>query len=139
LRHRGQALRDPQLAHGLVARLSYALQRTEDELTKEQLSNSPEQMAKLNLIAPLWPEKLFLGVDLQYYSGVQTVMGGETDGVFLANATLFSRPLAKNLEVSATVYNLFDERSGFSASTEHVQETIPLAGRSFRLKLTWRF
>jgi iron complex outermembrane receptor protein len=130
---------EKRTASGLLARLGYAVQRTEAEDTGSELSNSPEHSAKLSLIAPLYPEKLFLGLDLQYYSDVMTVMGGESDDVFLANVTLFSRPLHENLEVSATIYNLFDEQSGFSASTEHLQETIPLPGRSFRVKLTWRF
>jgi len=53
--------------------------------------------------------------------------------------TLFSRPLGKNFEASASIYNLFDERDGYSGSTEHVQDTIPLVGRSFRVKATYRF
>jgi len=130
---------EKRAACGFVTRLGYALQRTEDEDSGSELSNSPEHMVKLNLIAPLYPEKVYLGLDLQYYSPVKTVMGGESDNVFLAHLTIFSRPLAKNLELSASIYNLFDERQGFSASNEHLQETIPLPGRSFRVKLTWRF
>ena len=132
-------------AGGLVARASYAIQQTEDEETHDELSNSPEQMAKLNLVVPLWPDKLFAGLDLQYYTGVETVTGRHTDGIFLTNATLFSHRIVKNLEVSASVYNLFNEREGFSASTEHVNSdsvalnTIPLPERSFRVKVTYRF
>ena len=95
--------------------------------------------AKLNLIAPLWKDKLFAGLDLQYYSGVRTVQENTTDGRFIANLTLFSQHIVKNLELSASVYNLFDERQGFSASSEHVQDTIPLPGRSFRVKMTYHF
>ncbi len=124
---------------GLVARLGYALQRTEDETTGERLSNSPEHMAKLNLILPLWQDKLFAGLDLHYYSPVSTLSGVTTDGVFLANATLFSQKLVKNLEVSASIYNLFDERQGFAARPEHRQDTLPQPGRTFRIKLTYRF
>jgi outer membrane receptor for ferrienterochelin and colicins len=124
---------------GLLARVSYAIQSTEDETTDGELSNSPNQMAKLNLIAPLWKDKLFAGVDLQYYSGSFTVQGNKSDSVFVLNGTLFSQRIVKNLEVSASVYNLLNERNGFSGSAEHVQDTIPLAGRSFRVKVTYRF
>src|SRR5262249_12225474 len=72
---------------GLVARVSYALQRAEDEATGQELSNSPEHMAKLNLIAPLWSDKLFAGLDLQYYNSVRTVQGNTTDDRFIANLT----------------------------------------------------
>lgn len=132
-------------ASGLVARLSCAIQKTADEITKTELSNSPRQMAKLNLIAPLWEDKLFAGIDLQYYSAVQTVSLKRSDDIFNVNATLTSRPIGKNLEISASVHNLFDATDGFSASTEHRNsigsqlDTIPRAGRSFQLKLTYRF
>jgi outer membrane receptor for ferrienterochelin and colicins len=124
---------------GWMARLAYAVQNAEDETTERRLSNSPRHLAKLNLIAPLWGEHLWAGVDLQYSSPVVTVQGGRSDAVFLANATLFSRGLGQNLEASISIYNLFDERDGYSGSAEHLPETIPLTGRSFRAKLTYRF
>jgi outer membrane receptor for ferrienterochelin and colicins len=124
---------------GFSARLGYAIQQTEDASTDFELSNSPRHLAKLNLIIPLWPEKVFAGIDIQYSSPVATVMGNQSEEVFLANLTLFSRPVGENLEVSASIYNLFDKKAGFSASAEHLQETIPLPGRAFRVKLTYRF
>lgn len=130
---------------GLMVRLSCAVQRTEDELTQTELSNSPREMAKLNVIAPLWEDKLFAGIDLQYYSAVDTVSLTRGDDIFNVNATLTSRPIGKNLEISASLYNLFDSTDGFSASSEHINSlgsqlnTMPRGGRSFRLKLTYRF
>jgi iron complex outermembrane receptor protein len=130
---------------GLVARLSCAFQRTEDEQAQSDLSNSPRQMLKLNLIAPIWEDKLFAGIDLQYYSAVDTVSLKRSDDIFSVNTTLTSRPIGKNLEISASLYNLFDSTDGFSASSEHANshgsqlDTVPRAGRSFRLKLTYRF
>ena len=130
---------------GFVARLSCAFQKTEDELTQTELSNSPQQMAKLNLIAPLWGEKISAGIDLQYYSAVNTVSLVRSDDVFNVNATLTSRPIGKNFEISASVHNLFDSTDGFSASSEHINsvgsqlDTIPREGRAFFMKLTYRF
>lgn len=124
---------------GLTTRIGYAVQQAEDSTTNLELSNSPRHLAKFNLTAPLWRDKLWAGFDLQYSSPVRTLLGNESKDILVANATLFGRPLGKNLEVSASIYNLFDERDGYSASTEHVQDTIPLAGRSFRVKATYRF
>jgi outer membrane receptor for ferrienterochelin and colicins len=126
-------------AHGVSARLSYALQRAEDQTTGAELSNSPRHNAKLSLIVPVLEDHLFAGLEAQFLSEMQTVMGKRTDSIFLINATLFSRELAPGLELSASIYNLLDERDGFSASSEHVQDTIPQLGRSFRVKATWRF
>ena len=128
-----------RFTNGITARVGYAIQQTEDQATGLELSNSPRHLAKLNVTAPVWSDKVFAGLDLQYSSPVTTVLGNRSQEIWLLNATIFSRPLGKNLEMSATLYNLLDERHGFSASTEHVQDTIPLPGRSFRMKLTYRF
>lgn len=125
--------------NGWTTRIGYALQQAEDAVTHMELSNSPRHLAKFNLTVPVWREKLWGGLDLLYSSPVTTVLGNQSKDIVVANATLFGRPLGKNLEISASVYNLFDERDGYSASTEHVQDTIPLARRSFRLKVTYRF
>jgi outer membrane cobalamin receptor len=125
--------------NGLTARVGYALQRTENSVTDLELSNSPRQLGKLSLTAPLWQDKLWAGLDLQYSSSVRTLLGNESDDVIVVNATLFARPLGPNWDFSASLYNLFDERDGYSGSNEHIQDTIPLAGRSFRVKITGRF
>lgn len=125
--------------NGLTTHIGYALQQAEDSLTHLELSNSPRHLAKFSLTAPLWREKLWGGFDVQYSSPVKTVMGNQSKDIVVASATLFGRPLGKNFEVAASLYNLFDERNGYSASTEHIQDTIPLARRSFRLKVTYRF
>lgn len=125
--------------NGWVTRIGYAVQQAEDTATELELSNSPRHLAKFNLTAPLWAEKMWAGFDVQYSSPVRTVMGNESKDIVVVNATLFARPLSQNFEVSASIYNLFDERDGYSASTEHVQDTIPLTGRSFRVKATYRF
>lgn len=130
---------ESRFTNGITARLAYAIQNTEDKATGAELSNSPHSLAKLNVSAPVWRDKVFVGFDLQYSSPVTTLLGNQSDEIWLLNATVFSRPLGQNLEVSATLYNVLDERHGFSASTEHVQDTIPLPGRSFRLKATYRF
>jgi outer membrane receptor protein involved in Fe transport len=57
----------------------------------------------------------------------------------VCNLTLYSQNLVKNLEFSASVYNLFDATYFYPASRFHLQDTIEADGRSFRLKLTYRF
>jgi len=43
------------------------------------------------------------------------------------------------LEVSGSLYNLFDTKYATPAAREHLQDTIQQDGRSFRLKLTYKF
>jgi len=124
---------------GLLARTSYAFQRTEDSNTGEELTSSPRHLAKLNLSVPLYKDKLFTGLELQYHGSVRTLAGRRADDFLLANLTLFSRELVKDLEISGSIYNLFDTRYGYPGAADHLQDVIQQDGRSFRLKLTYRF
>ncbi len=124
---------------GLKGRISYTFQETKDINTGELLTNSPRHLAKLNIIVPLIKEKLFAGMEEQYTSRRKALTDDFTDDFFITNLTLLSQNLMKNLEVSASVYNLFDRHYGDIGSEEHVQDIIMQDGRSFRMKLTYKF
>ena len=124
---------------GLTARISYALQRAEDDSNGLELSNSPRHLAKGSLIAPLYKDKIFAGLDLQYTGSVLTNTRQREDDYLLVNVTLFSRNLAPGLELSASVYNLFDAHYAHPVSAAHTQDVIEQPGRSFRVKLTYKF
>ena len=126
-------------AGGVIARGSYALQQTEDTKTGEELSNSPRHLGKMSVIMPLYKENLFGGLELQYTGTTRTAMGGRNGGYFIANATLFSHKVWKNLDVSASLYNLFDARYAHPSVAGNRQDTIPQDGRHFRLKFTYTF
>lgn len=130
---------EAKLPKGIKARTSYTLQRTTDAVTGERFSNSPEHLAKLSLMVPLYRDKVFSGLELQYSSETENLMHQPTAGYLLANWTLFSRELVKHLEISASVHNLFDKKYAFPGGPEHVQDSIQQDGRTFRLKLTYRF
>jgi outer membrane receptor for ferrienterochelin and colicins len=124
---------------GFRGRLSYAFQRTKDEQSGEELSNSPQHLAKLGVIVPLWRDKFFTGFDVQYQSSVNTLGGQQAGDFWVANLTLFSQKLVKGLEASASIYNLFDAHYRNAGGPELIQDTIQQDGRSFRVKLTYRF
>lgn len=136
--HGAELAMEGEYASGLRARASYALQKTIDASTDRELSNSPRHLGKLNLIVPVYSDRVYAGLELQYTSEMKTPTGSESDGFFVANATLFSHKLVKGVEISASVYNLFDENYGYSGA-DHVQDIIPQDGRSFRLKMSIRF
>ena len=135
---------------GIQGRLSYTLQHTEDRETHRGLVDSPTHMVKFNISAPLWRDKIFAGLEVQYTSARHTVftvlsppgqtdIGADAPGYAVVNLTLFSQNLLKNLEASASVYNLLDTTYYDPASRLHLQNTIAQDGRTFRLKLTYRF
>jgi outer membrane receptor protein involved in Fe transport len=124
---------------GLLARLSYALQRTVNADTGDVLTSSPRHLIKGNLILPLYKDKIFAGLELQYQSSVETLSGGRAKDFLIGNLTLFSKEIVKGLEVSASLYNFLDTKYAFPGAGDHLQDTIRQDGRSFRIKLTYRF
>ncbi len=134
--------------NGIRTRASYTFQDTENRTQNRDLPDSPEHLIKFSLSVPLYKEKVFAGLEFQYTSSRHTVFtdltgavvsGEDADGAVLVNFTLFSQNLVKNLEFSGSVYNLFDESYEDPATRFHLQDKIPRDGRSFRIKLTYRF
>lgn len=134
------------------ARLSYSLQRTQDPNTSVGLYDSPENMIKLNINAPLYRDKIFAGLEVQYTSQSKTVYdnfltppavpvpGPNSPGFTVVNFTVFSHNLfTKNLELSASVYNLLDTKYYEPSSNFHQEPYIQQNGINFRLKATYSF
>ena len=133
---------------GLRGRASYTFQHAEDVSQDLKLPDSPEHLFKFDLSVPVWKEKIFAGLEYQYTSRRssyfttttgQTLPGTDVSGFGVFNLTLYSRDLIKNLEFSASVYNVLDQHYADPATRFHLQDQIPQEGRSFRLKLTYRF
>ncbi len=134
--------------NGIRTRLSYTLQKAEDRSRSENLPDSPEQLAKANVSVPLYEQKIFASLEFQYTTSRHTLRttttgntleGQNAPGFGVFNFTLFSRDLIKNLEFSASVYNLLDRQYGDPSSRFHQQDIIGRDGRTFRVKLTYRF
>ena len=138
---------------GISTRASYSFQDTKNSSSVGwELPDSPQHLIKLNVTVPLLKDKVFAGAEFQCISdrrslhnttditGQPLTVQGEEAGWFpIMNLTLFSQKIVKNLEFSASVYNLLDRRYSDPASQFHVQDLIEQDGRTFRLKLTYRF
>lgn len=125
---------------GTRLRTSYAWQISSERESGATLVNSPRHLAKLNLSLPVWGDRLRAGAELQYASSRKTLAGGSVGGRTLANLTLLSERLAPGLELSASVYNLFDKRHADPGGEEHPPiDAIRQDGRNYRLKLNYRF
>ena len=124
---------------GLKMRTSYSFVDTEDKTTGERLINSPEHMFKFNLSSPVFKKKAVAGIEFLSMSSRSTLQGNNTDGYGITNLTLSSQKLLENLEVSASIYNLFDKEYADPASEEHVQNSIVQDGRNFRIKASYTF
>jgi outer membrane receptor for ferrienterochelin and colicins len=128
--------------------LSYACQKTENRSTGQGLPDSPVHLVKINVNAPLVRDKVFAGLEYQYASSRNTrrttttgdtLPGSDAGGHGLVNLTLFSQNIVSNLDFSVSTYNLLGSKYSDPATRFHLQDRIARDGRSFRLKLTYRF
>ena len=125
--------------NGLEGKISYAYQQSEDLGTSGKLFNAPSHLVKLHLTVPLYRDTVFLGFESLYTSSRITSSLDSLSGFWLNNLTLFSQDLRPGLDLSASIYNLFDQRYFDPAGPEHLQSRIQQDGRTFRVKLTYRF
>jgi len=121
--------------------LNYTYQVTKDRATREELSNSPNHLAKAGVVFFLAGESASLGMEGQYVGNRRTVQPGERVGAYIvANVNLTVRNLYKNLEIQSSLYNLFDARFEDPASEEHDPILrIPQNRRNFNLKATFLY
>ena len=124
---------------GWEGRLSYTLQESHNPLDGKPLSDSPRHLAKVNLIAPLLPRKLFASFEGQGISRRLTVVDSKVGGSFVANVTLYSKDLLGKLRVSASLYNLFNKHYADPVGQEIQAGSVVQDGRTFRVKLTYLF
>jgi outer membrane receptor for ferrienterochelin and colicins len=124
---------------GFQGRAGYSFVEAKDEQTDEILVNAPKHLAKFNLIAPVIKDSLFAGIELQYTSKAKTLAAHEIDDFWITNLTLTYENILKGLELSVSVYNVFDVKYGNPGAGEHTEDIIEQDGRSFRVKLTYRF
>ncbi|MCQ8103858.1 TonB-dependent receptor [Methylomonas sp. SURF-2] len=101
--------------------------------------NAARHMLKLNLGAPLWSDKLFAGLEVQYVSSRATIAGNRLPNYSLTNLTLTSRRWLPGLELSGGLYNLFNERYADPASPPLSPDSISQDGRNFRLRMIYEF
>ena len=125
--------------NGVKGRASYSFVEARDSQTNAILVDSPKHLAKFNVISPVINDNLFAGLEVLYTSRAKTLTDNYANGFWITNLTLTYENIVKGFELSASVYNLFDVDYGYPGGNEHTQDIIEQDGRSFRIKLTYRF
>lgn len=124
---------------GWAGRVSYTFTRTEQKPAGGSLTNAPAHLLKGNLTVPMFQQKAFAGLEVQYNSARKTGQGDTAGGYGVTNLTLYGPRLWKGLSVSASLYNLFDKQYSHPGSEEHIQDTLLQDGRTYRIKLYYAF
>lgn len=125
--------------NGLQGCVTYTYTDAWDTAIKARLENSPEHMVKVNVIVPLLKNRLFAGAEVQYMSPRRSIAEVQVGERFIANLTLFSQNMLPGLEVSASIYNLFDKKYSDPARGGQPMSIIEQDGRLFRVKMTYSF
>jgi outer membrane receptor protein involved in Fe transport len=84
-------------------------------------------------------DKIFASAELLYASDRFTLLRHQTTKVWLLITTLYTRNLTPGLELSASIYNLFDQKYRTPGGAEHLQDSLMQDGRTFRFKFMYRF
>ncbi|MDO8301350.1 TonB-dependent siderophore receptor [Lacisediminimonas sp.] len=127
---------DHAWAGGARLRASTTIQHTHDGTASGHPVNSPRVLGKANISVPLG--RLRTGFEAQYV-GPRSSLAGQIDGYWVANATLLSASLAKGVELSASLYNVFNRRYADPGGSEHTQDSLQQDPRTWRMKLTIGF
>ena len=118
---------------------SWSLQRSIDPGTQLVMSNSPTHLAKFGLIVPLFRGRVHLGITDRAGSGVLNVRRLPVPAQNQTDLTLSSGKLWRKTELSASLYNLWNARILVPGAEEHLQESLPQYGRTWRIKVTHTF
>jgi len=124
---------------GWEGRASYSFTEAKDGVTGAWLVNSPHHLIKFDLTAPLWREKVFATLDCQIMSDRKTLADHIDPAYGAVNFVLLGRQLIRGLEVSANIYNLFNEKYSDPGGEEHLQDLLQQNGRTFLVKATYHF
>ena len=109
------------------------------ESAPAELTGAPRQLARLAVMLPVLGDALSSATEIRYV-GTRTGLGGAESGDFvLVNETLSSGALAPGLDVSLSVYNVFDQRYSDPASLDHTQDFILQDGRTVWLRMAYGF
>jgi iron complex outermembrane receptor protein len=104
-----------------------------------ELVNSPKQLGKLDLSAPLPWAGLRTGYELQYDSRRLAIDGEQLAGYVVSNLIVSTDTWFHGLRLSVGLYNLFDKRYAQPAAVTNWQNSFEQDGRSAQIKFSYGF
>jgi iron complex outermembrane receptor protein len=122
----------------LNGRTSYSFQEVIDPKNGQILSNSPRHMGKLDVRSSAYRNKWSAAFGLRYVAARSTVSGGSVPAYTVANCTVSWRNVLRGVDLSAGVYNMFNNRYLDPGGPEQAQDFIQQDGFTYRVKLTLR-
>lgn len=126
-------------AKDINLRFTQVFQYVEEDAAGERAANSPASLSTLNLSLPLIGP-LCGGFEAQYVSRRDKPQGGSVPSYWLANLTLVAKDVVRNLDLSGSIYNLFDQTVKYPTDPGAFRQNELIGnGISFRVKAYYRF
>ena len=119
-------------------RASYSWQIARDSNSGAVLQNSPRNLAKLNLVLPVFENIARIGTEIQCVSS-RLAEQRHAAGYCLGNVTVGSSRLITHADVSFSVYNVANARYADPAGPGFTQDVIAQQSREFLVKLVYGF
>ena len=91
------------------------------------------------MIVPLWKDRIRVGITDRAQSGVLHVRAIPVAGHNAMDITISSNHLWQRTELSASVYNVWNSRIAVPGAEEHIQQSIPQYGRTWRIRVARTF
>jgi len=101
------------------------------------LANSPGQVGKFHVSAPLWKKRLTVGGGLQALGQRQSLAGLTMPWVILPEAVVSTKPLPGGLELSMGIKNLSNSFYRDPVGLSSAVDTMIGSGRAYYLNLSW--
>jgi iron complex outermembrane receptor protein len=127
------------LPGGMEGSVSYTFQAAIDPNAQLTVTNSPHHIVQASLSVPVIKQKAFASMDLQYLSKRETLAGQYTGAYAVTNLTLFTRNVFKGWEVSANLFNAFNQKYADPTGNGLLEDSILQDGRTFRIKIGYLF
>jgi outer membrane receptor for ferrienterochelin and colicin len=122
---------------GFAGRTSYTFQRSEDQLTGLDLTNSPRHLATLTLTRPFARDRGQASVEMRGMSSRLAFDRLPVPGHFITNVHLTAR-LNRKIEAVASVYDAFGRGYADPGGEGHRQHAIVQEGRALGLQIRFR-
>lgn len=129
-------------------RTSYTYSDTRDKSTGRLLDYSPRHLGKIQVTLPFLTSHLNLNLEGHYIGPCHypakiapsgnLVPAGQAGGRSLGNLTLRADKLIKRMQLSTTIYNIFNKRHADPVGSDYEQAEILQDGRRFAIKLVYR-
>jgi len=123
-----------QWNNGILLRTGYSVQYAKNE-DGSSILDIPHHLYQLNLMTPLFTPEWHGGLEMQTVSSRES-KAGKVPGYTRLNLNLLYQPITA-VDISASVYDLLNDNM-IEPSTEGLP-LMPQEGRTFRLKLEFRF